>query len=390
VPLGAFHAEAALDLPNGRHALERRVHAAGAHPDVVEQGERQSMVEGPLGRLLVDEELAGHAEVGTHELGTEGRQRQVPKRVARQLATLELLAVPVGVAEGQRGSHAASALVRVHQAVPRAGRRVEALHQTTHGEDGIGGVQAAVGSTVAAAVALVGAGERLDRAVEVDAVEIVAIERLGDALGQTLPPAALVTDDVVTLLRLAVIATRKAALRPLDQRLIAHLGPLRRQRRELVAEVQEQLDAPLVAGRDQFLQIFLMRRFPVVLDRRPILVEDQCLDAEFGSTIEHAAGAALLERPRLHPIGRAMTDPPVVEVARHRFDRRGLETEGELDRQAGWRRVEQVHPQHCLAFLVNHLDSMADIPGLPSLIRLGEPREAAVLPAEPHEGMEGQ
>ena len=69
----------------------------------MQQRERQTVVEGPVGWLLLDEELAGYAEVGTHELGAEGRQRQLPKRVARQLAALELLAVPVGVQKASVG-----------------------------------------------------------------------------------------------------------------------------------------------------------------------------------------------------------------------------------------------------------------------------------------------
>jgi len=278
---------------------------------------------------------------------------------------------------------------------------VEPAHETPHAEDRVGGAETAIGGAVAAPVPLVRARPGHDRAIEIQAVVAVTLARLGDAVGQPVGPDAVVADFEIALFGMAIPAGGNLAGGILHQYFVVQLGPLRCQRRELIAVIDEHFHPALVAGVDDGLELRLGGRHRVVLDRRPIFVEYGGLDAQLCGAVERDGRIAVGERAVAEPplLGnrqrgadaqlRHVPDPPLVKILGPRLHRGCLEAKCERDGQPHGR-VEQTHAKQDNVFFHDDLDRAIGRVWLPALVRLGKPAQSSVLLAQPDERLEGE
>ena len=208
------------------------------------------------------------------------------------MQALQLLAVPVARGEGQRRDRHAGRLVDVHLAgrVAVFHDRVDPLHHLPRGEERVGRADRAVGPPVAAAVPPVGAAPGLGGAVQIDAVDAMLGHHPVDPLGQEILPMAAVADDVGGLRGLPLVSARAG----IDQALVVIPVPLRGDVAHLVAEVEKQLDLPLVAGGDELVQLGAVRGRGIILDVGPVLVEAHGADAAGRQVVQLAAAQAVV------------------------------------------------------------------------------------------------
>ena len=147
-----------------------------------------------------------------------------------------------------------------------------------------------------------------------------------------------------------------------------------------------------MAGLDQAPKLGVVGRRGVVLDVRPVLVEDERLDGQLPGAVENREigrlGAVGL---RLHAVEGAVADALLVGVARDRLHGSRMEAKrvGERPGELSWHSDQLTAEDHRIAF-ASDAEGLVGVLRAPALVRLAEPAEAALLVAEPDERLERQ